>query len=199
MSTRDRILDAALQTFAEQGFSRTSMRELAARVQMRAPSLYNHFASKGEIMLALLERSGPGRMAGLIESLPADLPAEQLIETVLEGLFALWRDPQDNRSMRLVCAEALHDAALGQRLEAQVFRHERDQIKGLLLRAAAGTPEAQAEQWADLCVALAFAHRLQLLLAGEQPEQAEAIIRQCRAQFRQLARWLDLPLGLPGD
>ena len=53
MSTRDRILDAALQTFAEQGFSRTSMRELAARVQMRAPSLYNHFASKGEIMLAL--------------------------------------------------------------------------------------------------------------------------------------------------
>ena len=194
MTTRERILDAALECFAEQGYTRTSMRELAARVEMRAPSLYNHFASKREIMQALLERSGPGRMARLLDGLPAGMPAAELIETVLEGLFALWRDPQDNRSMRLVCAEALHDPALGEMLEAQVFRQERDQIKGLLLRAATGTSAALAEQWADLCVALAFAHRLQLLLSGEQPEKAEAIIRQCRQQFLQLARLLDLPL-----
>lgn len=194
MTTRERILDAALQCFAEQGYSRTSMRELAARVEMRAPSLYNHFASKREIMHALLERSGPGRMARLIDALPADMPAEALIETVLEGLFELWRDPQDNRSMRLVCAEALHDAALGELLEAQVFRQERDQIKRLLQRAASGTSAELAEQWADLCVALAFAHRLQLLLSAEQPGKAEAIIGQCRQQFLQLARLLDLPL-----
>ena len=199
MTTRDRILDAALHCFAERGYSRTSMRELATRVEMRAPSLYNHFASKREIMLALLERSGPGRMARLIDSLPVDIPADRLIETVLEGLFDLWRDQQDNRSMRLVCAEALHDRALGEMLEAQVFQQERDQIKGLLLRATAGTSSALAEQWADLCVALAFAHRLQLLLSGEQPEKAEAIIRQSRQQFLQLARLLDLPLKLNAD
>jgi AcrR family transcriptional regulator len=196
MTTRERILDAALECFAEQGYSRTSMRELAARVEMRAPSLYNHFASKREIMQALLERSGPGRMTRLIDALPEEMPAAALIETVLEGLFALWRDPQDNRSMRLVCAEALHDAALGEMLEAQVFRQERDQIRGLLLRAAPGTSAALAEQWADLCVALAFAHRLQLLLSGEHPEKAETIIRQSRQQFLQLARLLDLPLTI---
>ena len=195
MTTRERILDAALECFAEQGYSRTSMRALAARVEMRAPSLYNHFASKREIMQALLERSGPGRMARLIDALPPEMPAAALIETVLEGLFSLWRDAQDNRSMRLVCAEALHDAALGELLEAQVFHQERDQIRGLLLRAVPGTRAALAEQWADLCVALAFAHRLQLLLVGGQPEQAEAIIRQCRQQFLHLARLLGLPLA----
>lgn len=189
MSTRERILDAALQCFAEQGYSRTSLRQLAAHVGIRAPSLYNHFANKREIMQALLERSGPGRMAQIIEQLPADLPPAALLETVLEGLFALWRDPEDNRSMRLVCAEALHDPELGALLETQVFQHEREQLTRLMLRSSAlGQPE-RAEQWASLCITLGFARRMQLLLAGEDADKTAAIIAESRAQFRQLAQW----------
>jgi len=189
MSTRERILDAALQCFAEQGYSRTSMRQLAAQVGMRAPSLYNHFTNKREIMQALLERSGPGRMAAIINELPTELPLAALLEQVLNGLFALWRDPQDNRSMRLICAEALHDPELGALLEARVFQHEREQIKHLLLRAASQTTPQQAEQWASLCITLGFARRMQLLLTGEDSVKTEAIIAESRAQFRQLAHW----------
>ncbi len=189
MSTRERILDAALQCFAEQGYSRTSLRQLAAHVGIRAPSLYNHFANKREIMQALLERSGPGRMAQIIEQLPADLPPTALLETVLEGLFALWRDPEDNRSMRLVCAEALHDPELGALLETQVFQHEREQLTRLMLRSSVlGQPE-RAAQWASLCITLGFARRMQLLLAGEDAAKTAAIIAESRAQFRQLAQW----------
>ena len=189
MSTRERILDAALQCFAEQGYSRTSLRQLAAHVGIRAPSLYNHFTNKREIMQALLERSGPGRMAQIIEQLPADLPPTALLETVLEGLFALWRDPEDNRSMRLVCAEALHDPELGALLETQVFQHEREQLTRLMLRSSAlGQPE-RAAQWASLCITLGFARRMQLLLAGEDAAKTAAIIDESRAQFRQLAQW----------
>ncbi len=195
MSTRERILDAALQCFAEQGYSRTSMRELANRVEIRAPSLYNHFASKREIMLALLERSGPGRMAQIIRQLPDDLSPAALLDTVLDALFTLWRDPQDNRSMRLACAEALHDAELGALLETQVFQQERDQLSRLLLRAADTQDAQRAEQWANLCVALGFARRLQLLLAGEGAEKTEAVITQSRQEFLQLAQWLGLPLS----
>lgn len=195
MSTRERILDAALQCFAEQGYSRTSMRELANRVEIRAPSLYNHFASKREIMLALLERSGPGRMAQIIRQLPDDLSPAALLETVLDALFTLWRDPQDNRSMRLACAEALHDAELGALLETQVFQQERDQLSRLLLRAAGTQDAPRAEQWANLCVALGFARRLQLLLAGEGAEKTAAVIAQSRQEFLQLAQWLGLPLS----
>jgi AcrR family transcriptional regulator len=52
-STRERILDVALDLFTDQGFDGTSMRELAERLRITKPSIYYHFASKEEILLAL--------------------------------------------------------------------------------------------------------------------------------------------------
>jgi AcrR family transcriptional regulator len=52
-STRERILDVALDLFTDQGFDGTSMREIAERLRIAKPSIYYHFASKEEILLAL--------------------------------------------------------------------------------------------------------------------------------------------------
>jgi AcrR family transcriptional regulator len=52
-STRERILDVALDLFTDQGFDGTSMREIAERLGITKPSIYYHFASKEEILLAL--------------------------------------------------------------------------------------------------------------------------------------------------
>ena len=52
-STRERILDVALDLFTDQGFDGTSMREIAERLQITKPSIYYHFASKEDILLAL--------------------------------------------------------------------------------------------------------------------------------------------------
>jgi AcrR family transcriptional regulator len=52
-STRERILDVALDLFTDQGFDGTSMREIAERLRITKPSIYYHFASKDEILLAL--------------------------------------------------------------------------------------------------------------------------------------------------
>ena len=58
--TADRILDAAAAVFAERGFAGTALRDVAERVGVRAPSLYNHFASKEALYAAVLERAiGP--------------------------------------------------------------------------------------------------------------------------------------------
>ena len=51
-STRDRILEAALDLFSRQGFAASSMRQIAAEVGMRASSLYNHFPGKDAIFSA---------------------------------------------------------------------------------------------------------------------------------------------------
>jgi AcrR family transcriptional regulator len=53
LPTRERILDVALDLFTDQGFDGTSMREIAARLRITKPSIYYHFASKEEILLAL--------------------------------------------------------------------------------------------------------------------------------------------------
>jgi AcrR family transcriptional regulator len=52
-STREKILDVALDLFTDQGFDATSMREIAERLHISKPAIYYHFASKEEILLAL--------------------------------------------------------------------------------------------------------------------------------------------------
>jgi TetR/AcrR family transcriptional regulator len=55
-TTPDRILDAAEDLFAERGYSATSLADVADRVGMRSPSLYNHFKNKEALYQAVLER-----------------------------------------------------------------------------------------------------------------------------------------------
>ena len=54
--TAGRILDAAEELFSERGYAGTSLREVAAVVGIRIPSLYNHFESKETLYAAVLER-----------------------------------------------------------------------------------------------------------------------------------------------
>ena len=55
--TRERILDAAEQVFAESGYEGTTLREIAALVGIREPSLYAHFAGKDAIYEAVIDRA----------------------------------------------------------------------------------------------------------------------------------------------
>lgn len=63
--TRQRALDVALELFAEQGYEKTSLREIAERLDVTKAALYYHFASKE----ALLE--------GIVDSLVE--PADELV------------------------------------------------------------------------------------------------------------------------
>jgi AcrR family transcriptional regulator len=67
-STRERILDVALDLFTDQGFDGTSMREIAEQLRISKPAIYYHFASKEEILMALhmrLHESGKAALARL--------------------------------------------------------------------------------------------------------------------------------------
>jgi len=54
--TAERILDAAEDLFAEKGYSATSLGEVADKVGIRSPSLYNHFRNKEALYNAVLDR-----------------------------------------------------------------------------------------------------------------------------------------------
>ena len=69
-STRERILDVALDLFTDQGFDATSMREIAERLDISKPAIYYHFASKEEILMALhmrLHEFGKAALARLAD------------------------------------------------------------------------------------------------------------------------------------
>jgi AcrR family transcriptional regulator len=51
--TRDKILDVALELFNEQGYDKTSLREIAERLGVTKAALYYHFERKEDILLEL--------------------------------------------------------------------------------------------------------------------------------------------------
>jgi AcrR family transcriptional regulator len=52
---RAKLLDAAARLFSERGFHATSMRDIAKAVGMLSGSIYYHFESKDEMLLAVCE------------------------------------------------------------------------------------------------------------------------------------------------
>jgi AcrR family transcriptional regulator len=89
--TRDRILDIALDLFIEQGFERTSLRQIAERLGFSKAAVYYHFASKNDILFALhlrVHELGREAMARLGEA-PTD-PArfEALMNEFISEMLA---------------------------------------------------------------------------------------------------------------
>ncbi|MFD8811146.1 TetR/AcrR family transcriptional regulator [Streptomyces sp. NPDC059627] len=54
-NTRQRIQDVALELFAEQGYEKTSLREIAERLDVTKAALYYHFKTKEEILVSVFE------------------------------------------------------------------------------------------------------------------------------------------------
>lgn len=64
---RAQLLDAAAKLFAERGFHATSMRDIAKTVGMLSGSIYYHFESKDEMLLAVYEE-GLRRVTEMVEA-----------------------------------------------------------------------------------------------------------------------------------
>jgi AcrR family transcriptional regulator len=52
---RKRILDAAMEVFAESGYRATTMKEIAERAEISQRGLVHHFANKADLLAAVLE------------------------------------------------------------------------------------------------------------------------------------------------
>ncbi len=91
--TRKKILEAAAKLFREQGYSGTSLRQIAKRARIEAASVYYYFQSKEEILDEVLElgirfvRQG---VEGAVDGLPAGASERQKIEAAIRAhLYAL--------------------------------------------------------------------------------------------------------------
>ncbi|MFI4933302.1 MAG: TetR/AcrR family transcriptional regulator [Caulobacterales bacterium] len=108
ISTRTRILEAALDLFARHGFAGASMRQLAGAVGLTQSSLYNHFASKEAIYHALIDAFGPASSAERLRNprfraLKDDPGA--FCRLYAGELLVQWSDPSEQRFQELITAE----------------------------------------------------------------------------------------------
>ncbi len=88
---RDRILDAAEDAFAEQGFEGTSLRDIVLRAKVNLATVYYYFGSKQGLMEAVLKRQfGPLRQEQLegLRRLEEQARGRPLaVEKILEALL----------------------------------------------------------------------------------------------------------------
>lgn len=117
-STKDIILDVAIELFAEKGYNRVSIREIAKAVGIKGSSIYNHFKSKEEIMETMLtlykEESdkyfGSFYMDMNIDNLIESITIEEMLEKSLLMSVGFIGVPKVNRIFKVITAELSYNS-----------------------------------------------------------------------------------------
>lgn len=112
---RARILDAAVEVFAEHGFAEAKMQDIAARAGVVPSVLYDHFGSKRELLKTVLELHAEqlrDRSLRPIEGASAEELVRASVGTYFEFVETdpfLWRflhrDPPADPEIAAVCQE----------------------------------------------------------------------------------------------
>jgi len=89
MSTRERILEAALASFGTRGYEATSLDQLAAELGIRKQTILYYYPSKPELLDAVVDVSS----ADLVETLEGALqdagPGWSRVEAIIRSVFRL--------------------------------------------------------------------------------------------------------------
>ena len=137
MSTKEKILDAALTLFAENGYNGTSVEQITKAVGIKAPSLYKHFKGKEDILNALIDSAevryeemfGSERNIGKIPE-----SREEFIEMTMGRIVFTMRDPVIRKTRMFLVQEQFRN----ERTSEVTTRHQLDGIQGMFARILKG-------------------------------------------------------------
>ena len=88
-SRREALLDAAIQLFALRGYQAVTMDDIGAAVGMRGPSVYGHFSSKADLLLAGHIRGAEGLQLSITRALGSADDANEALDRALESYITL--------------------------------------------------------------------------------------------------------------
>ena len=120
-NTRQRIQDVALELFAEQGYEKTSLREIAERLEVTKAALYYHFKTKEDILVSIFEDLARP-MDDLIawgREQPHNLETKQEVlrrySVALNNAAPLFRFMQENQA-------AIRELSIGERFKDRMLQ-----------------------------------------------------------------------------
>jgi AcrR family transcriptional regulator len=172
---REAILSIALQVFIEEGYAAASMSTIAARVGGSKGTLYNHFRSKAELFVAVIQSQCEISQAELFDLPHADL---RTYLTELACKFARMMLSEDILAIhRIVVAEAVRFPEIGQALYEAGPKRGKVRMVAYFQQAIADgklkpcDPARAAEHAMELT--LAGLYRRRLWNVGPPPSEAE--------------------------
>jgi len=81
--TDERIVAVATKLFYEKGYHSTTLREIAAGVNIKAGSVYNHFSSKQELLMHIVWTTTKDMLDGAVERLEGVEGSEERLRVFL--------------------------------------------------------------------------------------------------------------------
>lgn len=116
-NTKERILESALELFAQNGYYGTSMSDIAGRVGITKAALYKHFLAKEEILEALLQ-IGEEQYQRCFGSLahPPKIPdsVEELKKLSLSQIMYTMHEPDIVKYRKLFTIEQFHNEKIAE-------------------------------------------------------------------------------------
>ncbi|MGB9723694.1 MAG: TetR/AcrR family transcriptional regulator [Chloroflexia bacterium] len=126
---RRRILEAALDLFARQGFHRTSTRQIARRAGVAEGTIFNHFPTKKDLLVAAAAQVVDEYLGEDLEASPRAGTLELLRETFHSRLELGWRHAD---RIRFLLGELLMNREMRQAYFEAVVLRLTDRLVGLL-------------------------------------------------------------------
>jgi TetR/AcrR family transcriptional repressor of nem operon len=109
-------LEAAIECFWQHGYEATSVRDLADKMGISAPSLYNTYGDKHALFVQALERYLDHATRARIKRLEDSLPPKQAVRHFIEEIIARSVNDRERRGCFLINSAlevAPHDRKLG--------------------------------------------------------------------------------------
>ena len=111
-TTKERILDAALVSFAENGYKGTNLRDLAAGLELSKSALYRHYESKEDIWNAVFDQMESyyvSRFGSPEKMPPTPKSCDDLFAMTMRMLDFTMRDKRVILTRRLLLTEQFRD------------------------------------------------------------------------------------------
>jgi AcrR family transcriptional regulator len=131
---KQRLLSAATALAAEGGYDAVQMRDVAARAEVALGTLYRHYASKNQLLLALLADQALALRERLDQRPPrGDAPADRVADVLRRATRALERQPRVTQAM-VTAMSVSDDSAAPVKLEIN------ETLRAIIIDAVGGTP-----------------------------------------------------------
>ncbi len=167
-ATRARLLDGALEVFAERGFNGASVEDICDRAGFTRGAFYSNFGSKDELVLALFQAT-TDRLLEQISALLLELANQP--GTLLDAVLGLLDDAApDQRQWHLISTEfTLHAlrnprAATALLEQRSVFRRQLTELVEEICRTSGLRMSVPVEQFVRFVIAVHEGARSQSLL-----------------------------------
>ena len=186
MSTKEKILDAALTLFAENGYDGTSVEQIAKAVGIKAPSLYKHYKGKEDILNALIDSAevryeemfGSEKNIGKIPE-----SREEFIRMTMERISFTMQDPIIRKTRMFLVQEQFRN----KRTSEVTTRHQVDGIQGMfakILEGMMGKGLVKEDDPALLSAELTAPAVLQIARSDRQPQCEDEALESIERHLR---------------